>query len=246
VFTKLYIFLFFSGIRCGFNARYNALDDFVVSDLSQESTVVFSVSTAGQGEFPTNGQEFWKALSEITDAALFSNVNFGVLGLGDSHYWPGEDGLKYFCLPAVELYEKMQELGAHPLLSIGKADDQHSDGHETVFSSWKAELWTALGVGVDPASIAESAPSKLPPDDVIKRESNYLRGTIAKGLADTSTGSMAEIDAKLLKVKRTQNGISFGLCLLYLSSSSMVSINRMIEICGSREGSRTKRRHSSS
>jgi len=186
------------GIRCGFNARYSALDDFVVTDLSQEPTVIFSVSTAGQGEFPTNGKEFWKALSEVSDAALFSDVNFAVLGLGDSHYWPGEDGEKYFCLPAVELDQKMVELGAARILPVAKADDQHSDGHEMVFSSWKKEVWTALGVSLDPSSIEENA-NKLPPDDTIKRESNYLRGTIAKSLADTSTGSVCDIDAKLLK-----------------------------------------------
>ncbi len=40
---------------------------------------------------------------------------------------------------------------------------------------------------------------KLPEDEIIKRESRYLRGTIAEGLADDATGALAEADTKLTK-----------------------------------------------
>ena len=40
---------------------------------------------------------------------------------------------------------------------------------------------------------------KLSANEVIKDGSNYLRGTIAAGLADTSTGALAEDDQQLLK-----------------------------------------------
>jgi sulfite reductase (NADPH) hemoprotein beta-component len=40
---------------------------------------------------------------------------------------------------------------------------------------------------------------KLPEGEIIKRESRYLRGTIAEGLADEATGALAEADTKLTK-----------------------------------------------
>ena len=40
---------------------------------------------------------------------------------------------------------------------------------------------------------------KLPEAEIIKRESNYLRGTILEGLADRTTGALPEDDTKLTK-----------------------------------------------
>ncbi|WP_077529429.1 assimilatory sulfite reductase (NADPH) hemoprotein subunit [Vreelandella utahensis] len=40
---------------------------------------------------------------------------------------------------------------------------------------------------------------KLPEAEIIKRESRYLRGTIAESLADEATGAIAEADTKLTK-----------------------------------------------
>jgi sulfite reductase alpha subunit-like flavoprotein len=45
-----------------------AADDFGVDDLAVEPTVLFVVSTAGQGEFPMNCKEFWKGLQASTEA----------------------------------------------------------------------------------------------------------------------------------------------------------------------------------
>lgn len=40
---------------------------------------------------------------------------------------------------------------------------------------------------------------KLPEAEIIKRESRYLRGTIAEGLADDATGALSDADTKLTK-----------------------------------------------
>jgi sulfite reductase (NADPH) hemoprotein beta-component len=48
-----------------------------------------------------------------------------------------------------------------------------------------------------------SKEKKLAANETIKINSNYLRGTIAEGLADLSTGSMAEDDQQLLKFHGT-------------------------------------------
>ncbi len=48
-----------------------------------------------------------------------------------------------------------------------------------------------------------SEEKKLSANEIIKINSNYLRGTIAEGLADLSTGAMAEDDQQLLKFHGT-------------------------------------------
>ena len=48
-----------------------------------------------------------------------------------------------------------------------------------------------------------SEEKKLSANEYIKQRSNYLRGTIAEGLADSSTGAMAEDDQQLLKFHGT-------------------------------------------
>lgn len=48
-----------------------------------------------------------------------------------------------------------------------------------------------------------SEAKKLSANETIKERSNYLRGTITEGLADTSTGAMSEDDQQLLKFHGT-------------------------------------------
>ena len=52
---------------------------------------------------------------------------------------------------------------------------------------------------VDRSSDISQPLEKLHPDERLKLQSNYLRGTIAQSLADPITGSVAETDTKLLK-----------------------------------------------
>ena len=45
--------------------------------------------------------------------------------------------------------------------------------------------------------------NNLPDAEIIKRESNYLRGTIIEGLNDLATGSISDDDNKLTKFHGT-------------------------------------------
>ncbi|GES80661.1 sulfite reductase subunit beta [Rhizophagus clarus] len=90
---------------------------------------------------------------------------------------------------------QLELLGGSRLTSLGLGDDQDADGYETGFQAWEPELWKALGVELLGAAVEE--PKKT--DDDMKVESNFLRGTIAEGLEDTSTGALSERDTKLTK-----------------------------------------------
>jgi sulfite reductase (NADPH) hemoprotein beta-component len=76
------------------NARALAMDDVQPLDLQTEPTVLFIVATAGQGEFPSNSKEFWKALQKLSINDLnLDKMNYSVFALGDSHYWPPPGGV---------------------------------------------------------------------------------------------------------------------------------------------------------
>ncbi|KAF9355643.1 hypothetical protein BGX34_010326 [Mortierella sp. NVP85] len=177
------------------NARYTAMDDVSIEDLTLEKHVIFVVSTAGQGEFPVNAREFWKALSAATELGV-SETKFAVFSLGDSHYWPREEDAIFYNRPGKELHAKLVELGASPLIDLGLGDDQDPDSFETAWAVWEPLLWTSLGC--KPLEGVVEEPKKSA-DDAMKVGSNFLRGTIAEGLLDESTGQLAETDTKLTK-----------------------------------------------
>ncbi|KAJ2123921.1 Sulfite reductase [NADPH] subunit beta [Coemansia sp. RSA 720] len=188
------------GRRRGLDVRCMGMDEFDVEELPFEKTVVVSVSTAGQGEIPTNGREFLKALQ-----AASINLNatqFAVFGLGDSHYWPRAEDAIFYNKPARDIDRKLSELGGARLIDVGLGDDQDADGWETGFADFEQRLWAALNIDVVAgAGVEEEAPSRT--DEENKVISNFLRGSISQAIADTSCGYVDEWDGKLLKFHGT-------------------------------------------
>lgn len=184
----------------GVATRVLAMDDFPTSDeLAQEENVLFITSTAGQGEFPQNGRDTWKTLGKLAPGSL-SAVKTGVFGLGDSHYWPRPEDAGYYNKPSKDLAARLEALGAEPLIALGLGDDQDADGWQTGYKAWEPLVWKALGV--DHIQVTEPEPEPITNEN-IKIASNYLRGTILEGLADKSTGAIAESDTQLTKFHGT-------------------------------------------
>lgn len=171
-----------------------AMDDLSLDDLPKETNIVFVTSTSGQGEFPNSGKLFWSALKGANDLDL-SKVNYSVFGLGDSEYWPRKEDKHYYNKPSKDLFAKMKYFGAQELAELGLGDDQAADGFNTGFMEWIPKIWKALGV--DNVEGVEE-PKPLTNEDM-KIQSNYLRGTIAEGLKDESTGSISASDQQLTK-----------------------------------------------
>ncbi|CAG8568595.1 3571_t:CDS:2 [Dentiscutata heterogama] len=178
----------------GVNSRCMSMDDYPIEDITSEKNIAFVVCTAGQGEFPQNAREFWKTISTTTELS-FSETHYAVFGLGDSKYWPREEGIIYYNKPGKDLDARLEMLGGKRLLNLGLGDDQDADGYETGFQAWEPELWKALGVELLGTAVEE----KKKTDDDMKIDSNFLRGTISEGLEDTSTGALCERDTKLTK-----------------------------------------------
>jgi sulfite reductase (NADPH) hemoprotein beta-component len=183
----------------GLKTMVMAMDDFPLEDLPGEENVVLLTSTAGQGEFPQNGRAFWDAIRNNAELDL-SQIKFSVFALGDSHYWPRKDDKIYYNKPGRDLDSRIAFLGGKRLADIGLGDDQDPDGYQTGYADWEPKLWQALGVDK-----VEGLPEEPPPitNEDIKIESNFLRGTIAEGLEDTSTGAIAAADQQLTKFHGT-------------------------------------------
>lgn len=178
----------------GLKSTVLAMDDLSIEDFPQETNVVFVVSTSGQGEFPGNGKQFWDALKTNNTLDL-SSVRYSVLGLGDSQYWPRKEDKHYYNKPSKDLDAKLKLYGATELAEIGLGDDQDADGFSTGYNEWIPQIWKALGV--DNLEGVEE-PKAITNEDM-KIGSDYLRGTIAEGLRDQSTGAISAVDQQLTK-----------------------------------------------
>jgi len=183
----------------GLKTLVMAMDDYPFEDLSGEENVVFISATAGQGEFPQNGRNFWEGLKNSTDIDL-ANVKFSVFALGDSHYWPRKEDKHYYNKPGKDLFARLSTLGGEKLVEIGLGDDQDPDGYQTGYVEWEPKLWDVLGVGNVEGLPEEPAPMT---NEDIKIESNFLRGTIAEGLLDQTTGAISAADQQLTKFHGT-------------------------------------------
>ncbi|KAK2794294.1 hypothetical protein FQN52_008652 [Onygenales sp. PD_12] len=183
----------------GLKTMVMSMDDYPIEDLSTEENIVFLVCTAGQGEFPQNGRAFWEVVKNAGDLDL-SSINYSVFGLGDSQYWPRKEDKIYYNKPGKDLDNRISFLGGKKLADIGLGDDQDPDTFQTGYSEWEPRLWQALGVDK-----VEGLPDEPPPmtNEDIKIESNYLRGTIAEGLLDETTGAISASDQQLTKFHGT-------------------------------------------
>lgn len=171
-----------------------SMDDISVEDLPTETNVILVCSTAGQGEIPNNGKAFWDELKNAQDLDL-SSIKFSCFGLGDSKYWPRKEDKHYYNKPAQDLFAKFKLYGGVELAELGLGDDQDPDGFSTGFDEWIPKIWKSLGV--DNVEGVEE-PKPLTNEDM-KIQSDFLRGTIAEGLRDESTGAICAVDQQLTK-----------------------------------------------
>ncbi|CEJ58381.1 Putative Sulfite reductase beta subunit [Penicillium brasilianum] len=183
----------------GLKTMVIAMDEYPIEDLPTEENVVFISSTAGQGEFPVNGRSLWEHVKNSGDLDL-SSIHYSVFGLGDSHYWPRKEDKIYYNKPAKDLDARVAFLGGQKLTDLGLGDDQDPDAYQTGYSEWEPRLWKSLGV--DNVEGLPEEPAPMTNED-IKIQSNFLRGTIAEGLLDESTGAISANDQQLTKFHGT-------------------------------------------
>ncbi|WRT70113.1 sulfite reductase (NADPH) hemoprotein, beta-component [Kwoniella shivajii] len=187
----------------GVGAALRVLDEIapsIVDSLSEEKNVLILTSTAGQGEAPQNGREFYKALSKLSASDKLAETKVTVFGMGDSHYWPRPEDASYYNKPAKDIFPRVLGLGCAELCPLGLGDDSDPDGYMTGYKPFEASLWRALGV--DSVEVVEEKEETVA-NEHIKIASDYLRGTILEGLEDKTTGAIGASDAQLTKFHGT-------------------------------------------
>ncbi|POM75307.1 NADPH-dependent diflavin oxidoreductase [Phytophthora palmivora] len=112
-----------------------AMDAFPVAHFPYCSTLVFVVSTTGDGEAPENMRNSWRSLLRKTlGSQWLAGVRVAVFGLGDSSY------AKYNAV-ARRLQARLLQLGASELID---RDDQHAYGYFGALNPWLEKLWMAV------------------------------------------------------------------------------------------------------
>ncbi len=103
---------------------------------SSNYVLVIVCSTTGNGDMPENSEKFFRFLKrKINPNDLFSNVNYTVLGLGDSNY------SKFQYIPK-QVDDLLHKLGAKKFYKRGEADE--ACGLENVVEPWISNLYPQL------------------------------------------------------------------------------------------------------
>jgi len=126
--------------RLRFDTTILDLNSFQLRDIKKYTLVVFTLSTAGQGEMPQNARSFWNAL---LSGALNPNVlgktekrgplRFTSFGLGDSSY-------PRYNVASRMLYNRLTDLKAVPFCKPGEGNEQHPEGHSAGLREWIVQL----------------------------------------------------------------------------------------------------------
>lgn len=130
LYTKLNI----SNIRC----NVINIKDYNVTNLPEETYIIFIVSTTGDGEVPSDMRIFWNyLLRKSLPVNSLNELNFIIFGLGDSSY-------EKFNAVARKLEKRLIQLSAIELYSIGLGDDQAIYGYFTALNEWISNVLLIL------------------------------------------------------------------------------------------------------
>lgn len=126
--------------RYRFRVSVQAMDEYSINELINETLVLFVCATTGQGEEPDNMKGFWTfLLRKSLPVDSLRGMNYAVVGLGDSSY------LK-FNFTAKRLHRRLAQLGGECLLEPLYADEQHEFGPDGMLDPWLEQFWkTVLG-----------------------------------------------------------------------------------------------------
>ncbi|KAK2831743.1 hypothetical protein Q7C36_016829 [Tachysurus vachellii] len=119
-------------LSCAFNPRILCMEDYSFLELEKECLLMVVTSTFGNGDSPGNGQMFKKYLFSTKN--LKNKLRYCVFGLGSRMY-------PQFCAFAHAVDDKLGELGAKRVASIGEGDELN--GQEESFSVWACTVFKA-------------------------------------------------------------------------------------------------------
>ncbi|MGV8920499.1 MAG: molybdopterin-dependent oxidoreductase [Pseudomonas sp.] len=139
--------------NAGLGVELSAMADYPPEKLERGGNLALISSTFGDGDAPDNGQGFWSALG--AGGLRLESLRYAVLALGDPNY-------DQFCQHGKNLDQRLQALGAEPILPRVDCDTEFQDGAE----AWLLALQQALGITTPVTAVnvpVSDAPSKNRP-----------------------------------------------------------------------------------
>lgn len=114
--------------QLGLSVNLQDIASYKTNALAKEQHLILVTSTYGEGEPPESAVSFHKFLYG-KKATQLPQLNFAVLGLGDSSY-------EFFCQTAVDFDTQLAKLGANRLQAPALLDVDYDSGA----ASWQAEV----------------------------------------------------------------------------------------------------------
>ena len=91
---------------------------------SDDKKIIIITSTTGNADIPDNATKFWlKIKKRSLEKNYFENMNYLILGLGDTNY-------SVFCAAAKKISKRLKELSANELNPLVTIDDEVNDYDE--------------------------------------------------------------------------------------------------------------------
>ena len=108
--------------KMGFITNKVELNDVSMKEFALMKNVAIVTSTTGEGDLPTNGEDFWDDLN--ASSKELQNLNYSVCALGDRSH-------DIFCGAGKKVDEKLIQLKANKVL-----DRQECDGDDSGSDEW--------------------------------------------------------------------------------------------------------------
>ncbi len=131
--------------------RIHNMQDYNLTHLKQEQTLLIIVSTYGEGEPPDSAKELHEYLFS-RKAPKLENTQFAVLALGDSSY-------EFFCKTGQDFDDRLAELGAQRLLERTDCDVDF----ESTATEWCHKVLSLLNERsgqIKPSTLPSLAPAE--------------------------------------------------------------------------------------
>lgn len=119
------------------NIVCNSLNNFDFSMKNDENIVIIITSTHGNGDSPENAEKFWKHIkNRKLNNEYFKNMNYIILGLGDSNYAD-------FCGFAKKIDKRLLDLSASKMYDTYYIDFVINENYEE-FDTWTSKIIDVL------------------------------------------------------------------------------------------------------
>lgn len=149
-----------------------SVDQYSFNQLQKENILIVVISTQGDGEPPAAAQVFFNSL--FNENIQLNNLNYAVVGLGDSSY-------PEFCKAGIDVDAQLAKLGANRLQQLLKCDVEY----EAVAMNWFHELLQILK--------NQQSPIQQPQINTIsstgKNEKKFYEGCVTKQILLNDVGS---------------------------------------------------------